>query len=252
MTPSSPLRSKIRRGKNSLYIEIANDLKQRIASGKYSVGSTLPREADFATIYGVGRFTVREAMRLLQEEGLISRRKRGGTTVKAALKPVIYSQPVSSVNDLLKFADGSIVTLLKKKVIRCNAQLADLLKSGVGEEWLCVETARSYPCDTRPICYTINYLNRELLGVEEVTEDLSAPISALLEKRYGIKICEIEQSIHADLLTLREAKILVSKAGTASLRSTRRYYDEGGRLLELSVAVHAGDRFAYTMRLRRE
>lgn len=243
---------RVRTNEKPIYARVADDLRKRLASGKYPVGSTLPTEEEFAESYGVSRHTIREAMRRLGEEGLISRRKRAGTQVRAATKPTIYQQPINTVNDLLQFAEGSEAKILKKSIAKCDRQLAALLEATVGQEWLCVETMRAYPTDPKPFCVTTNYLNRELLGVEEVPEDLSAPISALLEKRYGIQIARIEQCLEAVLLEPRDAKILKAKPKTAALRSTRRYYDEDDRLVELSLAIHPGDRFVYVMRLARE
>jgi DNA-binding GntR family transcriptional regulator len=53
-------------------------------------------------------------------------------------------------------------------------------------------------------------------------------------------------------LKQREAKLLGIELGSPALRAVRRYYDERQRLLELSDAIHPGDRFTYVTRLRRE
>lgn len=50
----------------------------------------------------------------------------------------------------------------------------------------------------------------------------------------------------------QEAKRLRSKAGCCGLRVRRYYYDANDRLLEVSDSLHAAERFAYEMRLRRD
>ena len=66
---------------------------------------------------------------------------------------------------------------------------------------------------------------------------------------YGLDINGSEESLK---LTNREAKLLRVEPGTPVLRAVRRYFDERQNLLELSDAIHPGDRFTYVTKLRRE
>ncbi|MFD9081661.1 GntR family transcriptional regulator [Streptomyces erythrochromogenes] len=64
------------------YEEIARDLRERISSGEYLPGATLPLMRDVAEEYGVSDITVRKAYGLLRREGLIESRRRAGTVVR--------------------------------------------------------------------------------------------------------------------------------------------------------------------------
>ncbi|MGW7332170.1 GntR family transcriptional regulator [Streptomyces sp. NPDC054840] len=64
------------------YEEIARDLRERIASGEYPPGATLPLMRDVAEEYSVSDITVRKAYGLLRREGLIESRRRAGTVVR--------------------------------------------------------------------------------------------------------------------------------------------------------------------------
>ena len=61
--------------------DVASDLLRRIVSGDIAVGSLLPREADLAESYGVGRSVVREANKLLEVHRLVRPTRRKGTVV---------------------------------------------------------------------------------------------------------------------------------------------------------------------------
>jgi len=65
---------------------IAEALHRRIALGGYEPGESLPSERELAETLGIGRATLRAALRLLTEQGLVSTRpgRAGGTTVLAA------------------------------------------------------------------------------------------------------------------------------------------------------------------------
>jgi GntR family transcriptional regulator len=64
-----------------LYFRIAAGLRAEIASGRLDVGARIPAIATLARTYSVAPVTVREALRLLSEEGLIKARQGSGTFV---------------------------------------------------------------------------------------------------------------------------------------------------------------------------
>lgn len=65
------------------YEEVANRLRTRIADGGFTPGDRLPAEANLAAEFGVSRSTIREALRVLNSEGLIrtARGVSGGSFV---------------------------------------------------------------------------------------------------------------------------------------------------------------------------
>ena len=234
------------------YARIAADLVERIAAGEYPVGSLLPTEIELSLSYGVSRHTMREALRRLTEAGLISRRRRAGTEVIASQPSMRYRQPNSSINDLLQYGEDTQAKLTKQARIRCNAPTAALLGCETGREWLRIESLRSRRSDHLPICHTTMYLNLELESIEEHVARLDGPVSAMVEKIYGLRIIEIEQSIEAISLDPASARRLGEQPGAPALKAVRRYYDGDRRLIELAIAIHPSERFAYVTRLKRE
>jgi len=69
------------------HVAVAQVLKRRIAFGAYEPGDRLPAERDLAQALGVGRMTVRAAVRTLSDEGLLATRRgrSGGTFVTERL-----------------------------------------------------------------------------------------------------------------------------------------------------------------------
>jgi DNA-binding FadR family transcriptional regulator len=65
----------------SLADATATQLEDRIAAGEWPVGSRLPTEADLMAEFGIGRSTVREAIRTLARVGLVQVRQGDGTYV---------------------------------------------------------------------------------------------------------------------------------------------------------------------------
>jgi DNA-binding FadR family transcriptional regulator len=70
-----------------LYRQIAEQLRQLMASGEFAVGSRLPAERDLATQLGVSRPSVREALIALEVEGMIEVRTGSGIYVQSTTRP---------------------------------------------------------------------------------------------------------------------------------------------------------------------
>lgn len=62
---------------------VADDLRKQILSGELPSGHRLPKEEDLRTAFGIGRPAMREAMRILEAEGLVkvTRGNQGGAIV---------------------------------------------------------------------------------------------------------------------------------------------------------------------------
>jgi len=66
-----------------VYVQLADDLAGRIGRGEFPTGSRLPSEADLAEGYGVAKMTVRRALEVLRERGLIRTLHGRGSVVLA-------------------------------------------------------------------------------------------------------------------------------------------------------------------------
>ena len=234
------------------YRRIADELTGKISAGTYPVGRLLPTELELCAKYRASRSTVREALRLLRDAGLISRRRRTGTEVVAQNSPVSYRQPTNSIGDLLQYAEETRITILSERRVICDALLARQLECREGHAWLKINSLRTVPNDPRPICMTTAYVDAGLPDIEKRLGNVTGPISAMLEEVYGIRIARIDQSIQAMSLSRRQATLLHAEAGSPALRAVRRYYQADGALIEVSSAIHPADRFTYVTSLIRQ
>lgn len=100
-----------------LYRQIYLKLKADIARGHFAPGSQLPTEAELMSLYGVSRVTVRNALALLQQEGLLVRIPAKGTFVRRA-------EPVSSLPRLIALLALDVQLDFFGKIIRGAEQEA--------------------------------------------------------------------------------------------------------------------------------
>lgn len=75
-------------GKYMLYQQLADSLRDKIYEGTYAFGDKIPSERTLAATFGISHLTVRKALAILEEEGLLDRRQGNGTFVRAQKCPV--------------------------------------------------------------------------------------------------------------------------------------------------------------------
>jgi DNA-binding GntR family transcriptional regulator len=233
------------------YMALAEALRSRIAQGDPDVGQLLPTEHALCESYSVSRHTVREALRLLAEAGLIARRRGAGTVVVARETRQRFAQHLGGVDDLMQYARDARLTPLSEHVGPLDPAVARALGVNVSGQFLHVNGLRGRPGEPA-IALTDVYIRSDLAPDVQALVDLNGTVTEWIARERGVPTARIEQSISAGALTEREAKALQARAGDSALRTRRRYYDKGGRIIALSDSVHPAERFTYEMVLQRE
>ena len=232
------------------YVLLAQALMKDIAQGVYPVGSLLPTEFDLCTQFSLSRHTVREAIRRLQERGLVTRKRGVGTAVKASKLDARYVHSAVQMSDLMRYAaDTRLVTSATRDAI-ADPALAEMLRCSAGQRWIWVSGFRYAGREKRPMAITQIYINPSFGGVRKLIGTLKVPVYTLIEKQYGVTIVEVKQEIRALNVTAADAKRLGVKPGSAALLITRRYLGANDHVVEIALNLHPADRFSYSNSLR--
>ena len=232
------------------YRQLAEALRADIASGRYPVGAQLPPELELCQHYGVSRHTARDALRLLTEGGLVERRRGAGTTVTATAPAPAFVQPLDGVDELLQYARDARLEVRSAEQRKLTQPEAARLRTRSSGRWLVVEGLRV--ADGEPVALSDIYLAPTFGGLADEIRSWPGAIQELLVQRHGLSIERIEQEICADVLDRRSAGSLRAEEGSPALRTLRRYYDAGGKLVLASDSRHPAARFVYAMTYRRE
>ena len=106
------------------YRELAEKLMADIHSGRLGVGDKLPGEIELTQRFDVSRHTVREALRVLEDLGLIRRQRGVGTVVQARDVGPSYVQAVRQPNELMKYPRESRLHIISQTEVRLNRRQA--------------------------------------------------------------------------------------------------------------------------------
>lgn len=233
------------------YLQVARTLRKEIVDGVYPVGSQLPTEHELCERFEVSRYTVREALRRLRDDNLVTSRPRAGTTVAPRAAANTYAQDVVSINDLLAFATGAQFTIESNAMVTIDHELAERTGLPLGEQWLAVQGYRQSDDDAAPVCRTEYYINRSFAAVGRLLQRHSGPIFPLIEDLFGVSIVEVHQEISAIVTSPGLAAGLKVAAGSAALQMQRTYTTSDGEIAQVTVNTHPSDRFRHSMTMRR-
>lgn len=240
--------------KETLYAQVARDISEGIASGRFPVGSQLPTEAELCEHYGASRHTVRSAMRELQELGLVSRKKKAGTRVEATPTSSSYRTSIGSIEELSQFGSDHVRVVREVKDVVIDRDLAKIFGRPAGTDWLRFSIVRvSSLTDDTPIVWTDTYVEATYSDLRDIIRDHPGVLlSTLIESHYGRRVAEVRQTIQPTTVPASMAEALRVKPGTLALKIIRQYLDVAGEAFEVSISIHPADRFTFSMRLTRE
>src|SRR5207244_7002097 len=108
-------------------------IQEMVNSHKLQVGDSLPPERDLADLFKVNRTTVREAIHLLRERGLVERKNRKGTRI-VTIPPASVGAAIERyaiLNDCRQWHLYEVRLVLEPRaaaLAATNAEPADLLK----------------------------------------------------------------------------------------------------------------------------
>lgn len=233
--------------------DLARDLAQGIAGGRYPVGSLLPTEFELCDQYSASRYTVRLALAELQEQGLISRKKNVGSKVEALRPTTGFVQSLTSVEDLVLFGATNFRSIHSVEEIVVDLDLAKELGCVAGSRWLRVSSLRFDSNNRkRPVAWLDIYLDPKYADVVETArQSPNVLISSLVESRHGRRIARIQQVIDAAPVPKAMAEALKADAGSPALKIVRRYLDAANEAFELSVSIHPAGRLTISTDLKR-
>jgi GntR family transcriptional regulator len=165
------------RAKSQTLTEAAEqEIRTAITEGIYRPGAQLPAESELVEMLGVSRTVVREALRLLEDDGLITRRHGVGTFVRK--HPILQNLNFNSgTTEMIRSAGMAPGTAHTEIQLSAAAEdVADALNLSVGAPVVVIERIRT--ADHKPVVYSLDYLPKALVGEADVasllaTEDVS-------------------------------------------------------------------------------
>jgi len=229
------------RDRQPKYLTIYSDLRERIMSGQWSPGHPLPAQRGLAGEFGVSIMTVRQALQLLTDDGLIDTRHGNGTYV-AAHYAYDLGNLRSFASDLT--AQGAEITtqLLGKGITEPPAHVAARLGDPGEVLWL----RRLRLVSERPLIVQTSYLPVQQVGQIDPSDLIDPGLYTVLAQR-GLTVVRAEETISMTTLSPADAVDLDRPGASHALLSRRTSFTAEGAPVVDDYALLAGDAVAITV-----
>jgi len=225
------------------YVQLARILRQSMTEGRLRPGDQLPSEAQLVERYGVSPMTVRRAINLLVDQGVVVAEQGRGTFVR----PITMSAAAFQLGQLQElFGDQSNTTVqvLEASIIAADERIARKLCLPLGKRTIYIR--RLLWSGDEPTFYHREYLiydpTRPIVEAElEVTSlrQLFSGRSASLLKRGEIHL-------EATLLNAEEAHLLKAPLPMAAFCFEHLFYDFDDRPISWGWFIGRADRLRFT------
>jgi GntR family transcriptional regulator len=225
------------------YAQLVNILRQNMAAGYLRPGDQLPSEAQLCARYGLSPMTVRRAINMLADQGVVVAEQGRGTFVKpVALGAATFR--LSVLQDLFNDTQHTTVSILEARIVRADERISRKLAIAVGQRTIYIR--RLLRTDGLPALYHREYLiydpTRPIVEAElEVTalQHLFNGAGETILKRGEI-------SMEATILTDEEAKVLQAAQPIAAFCFEHLFYDFDERPISWGWFIGRADRLRFT------
>lgn len=230
------------------YLRIRDQLVTDLAEGVLPSDSKLPAERELAERFGCTRVTLRQALQLLETDGLIYRQNRRGWYVSP---PRIRYDPTGIIGFMEYVA-------AQGRVPRTECLHAERRPAGA---WLAKRMGLEHPeepvfylqrrrwVDQRPVLLECNVLLVDWCP-ELLRTDLNTSLTRLLRERFGRVQSRSELLMHPETMNDVQAELLQVSPGSGSFYLERLSYGEHGQPVEFDQEFWRPDSLAVVLGTR--
>jgi len=235
-----------------LYILAKDEILNYIHENNFAVGDLLPAESHFVNRLGISRGTLREAMRVLEEEGVVRRKQGIGTLICDASNPIRSTLDINeSVSEMILgkgMKPGSKDTKIVK--IQAGQELAESLKLEPGAPVISLTRVRT--ANGIPVAYTIDYLPLSI-ALEDFSRTFKGgSLYTFMEEKIGIELTNSMLQIKPVKTTKVMAKALDIKPDSLLMLLKQTDTNTKNEPVLYSEEYFVADRFAFIVYRRRK
>ncbi|MFF0557199.1 GntR family transcriptional regulator [Streptomyces sp. NPDC020472] len=228
-----------------LWYQVSQSLRASILGRTSDASLRLPTEEQLATHYGVSVLTMRQALKELEEEGLISRHRRRGTFIEPGARRSTPRRLLGSIDAIVAQQSGERTTVLGHGTQPVPGELAEYFPDV--PEVVAYRRLRSDGESGEPTNWAENAVLPELAVAIDPADLERWPMTKVLRDVVGVRISRITDTVEARLADPETAALLQVPLLSPILHYTGVTYDEDGRVVDVARIRYRGDRFSFTV-----
>lgn len=233
-----------------LYLQILQNLKEKIESGEWSEGTMIPTEKELCKEYNVSKITVREAIKILVKDGMLSRTPGKGTFVT---QPKLEQK----LNRFFSFSGWakqqgleSASRLLKVETQKCDKHIAKHLKIDPGENITRIERLRLG--SNEPLMFETIWVTSHLCPNLHLQDLSNLSLNDIITNVYKIPLVRAVESIESSIADEYVARLLEVEKEALMLMVEHTAFTNNSKIVYFVSSYYRGDRVKFTVELRGE
>ncbi|MBV9324276.1 MAG: GntR family transcriptional regulator [Chloroflexi bacterium] len=235
-----------------LHSRLEGTLRGMIQQGQIGTGAVLPGELELAAQLGVSRHTVRHALGVLTNEGLLRRERGRGTTVVSASPTTMIERSLTAFYAFAWEARARGATqhsrILDRQTLSADPTFAERLGVPEGSELERIVRVRA--ADEDPLVLETAYLPQRLSSVLDTPTLERESMYDELERYWGLRVTGARESIRPIVLSRATARLLRTRTGAPAFSVERTTWSDRGPI-EWQESIVRGDRYLYSVDLPR-
>jgi GntR family transcriptional regulator len=222
----------------TLYARIASILRSKIVGGVWSVGDLIPTIEELSVEYGAAKITIRQAVRLLANEGLLQSFRGRGTFVSGI--PTDF--PQGKVNRIVE-ARSEYQKRFKSLARTTVTKIPPLLNYGTGIATGSFKYIRRlHYAGKRPLFVIDLYIDKSMSDRLSMDwENIVSVVHFLNKKKIEI---EVETTVTVGTADAEMSKLLQCAFASATAQVVRLVVDKSGKVMLASIATYPAELFA--------
>jgi len=220
------------------YLQLASLFRHRIESGAWATGKQIPTVEELVAECGVARATVRQAMGILADEGLIIRRRATGTIVTRKPADTAWHDIATDWRRLLTVYPDGVIKLISSEIVKAPPALPH----DIGEPCASYRhLQREHWRDGRPYLITDVYVDAALARKLPNSAFTTLTALSLAASLPGVKIVNARQTLTIGSADIETAAALKIPLNSPIARIHRSVVDQRRKLIMTATGIYRGD-----------
>jgi GntR family transcriptional regulator len=230
------------------YYQLAELLRELIQNQDGEEAFLLPSETELAKAHNITRATVRQALDVLEREGLIYKEKGRGTFAAKVRSRYSLTTLIPTTDEITRRGWIPSVKVISTRALIPPQHIRQALQLAPDQEVF--ELCRLRLGNDQPISVQWSYLPAHLCPAL-LQHDLTQSLTHLLESKYDLRLWTAREILRARLVTSAEAKLLDIPPKSAVLYMERITFSPDNLPLEFLESVWRSDKYDFEFTLSR-
>lgn len=233
------------RMREAKYLQIYNWLSAQIKTKAFLPGDKIPNETELASMFGVHRMTVRQAIDKLVSNHMLIRTRGKGTFLLSEKMPVLTRslEGISTYHeDIVKAGLEPRYKTLEAFVREPDPFVAEKLQLDAGSQVVFLK--RVMLASNIPLVLEYCYLPDDLFA-DILDKNLNSILYNVIKNEYGMRLMHSRQEISAIIPDDLDRKILKINSSCACICVESVVFNDFGRAVEYAYSVYRGDKYKF-------